>query len=238
MVGAFHGHAHNQRCQLDWHPMYIEGTGLTEGERCEHIFSSSNNLAWSTRHVSTFHRHQMIEEHFTFWDQDKYVALSIFLRNHYREVLTLIHKLSTEVSAVKQALNLTDTNFAQFHTDERSYLESLKEQPLNDRLQIHYVQVLMCVPVGDLNQINATLSQAQIHVNTTYAKLQHTETFTAHIEGWLRIEEWWTIGGNEYNKYRDKALLQKYCVALDELEHLVVMHLFELSKLSLSLIGK
>ncbi|KAG2112648.1 uncharacterized protein F5147DRAFT_572181 [Suillus discolor] len=25
MVGAFHGHAHNRRCQLDWHPMYIPG---------------------------------------------------------------------------------------------------------------------------------------------------------------------------------------------------------------------
>ncbi|KAG2353029.1 hypothetical protein BDR07DRAFT_1311527, partial [Suillus spraguei] len=45
MVGVFHGHAHNRRCQLDWHPMYIKGTGLTEGEGCEHVFSSSNNLA-------------------------------------------------------------------------------------------------------------------------------------------------------------------------------------------------
>ncbi|KAG1766385.1 hypothetical protein EV702DRAFT_979590 [Suillus placidus] len=76
MVGAFHGHAHNRRCQLDWHPMYIEGTGQTEGEGCEHIFSSSNELARSTRHVSRFHRHQTIEEHFAFWDEDKYAALS------------------------------------------------------------------------------------------------------------------------------------------------------------------
>ncbi|KAG2100405.1 uncharacterized protein F5147DRAFT_747133 [Suillus discolor] len=76
MVGAFHGHAHNRRCQLDWHPMYIKGTGLTEGEGCEHVFSSSNDLARSTRHASPFHRHQTIEEHFAFWDQDKYAALS------------------------------------------------------------------------------------------------------------------------------------------------------------------
>lgn len=76
MVGAFHGHAHNRKCQLDWHPMFITGTGHTEGEGCEHIFSSSNELARSTRHASTFHRHQSIEEHFTFWDADKYAALS------------------------------------------------------------------------------------------------------------------------------------------------------------------
>ncbi|KIK35799.1 hypothetical protein CY34DRAFT_95461, partial [Suillus luteus UH-Slu-Lm8-n1] len=259
MVGAFHGHAHNQRCQLDWHPMYIEGTGLTEGEGCEHIFSSSNDLAWSTRHVSPFHRQQTIEEHFAFWDQDKYAALSVFLRNHYREVLTLIHELSVEVSAVKKALNLTDADFAQFHTDERSYLESLKEQPLNDRLHICYVQVLddlaeqrlewdrareaanqalTRVTVGDIYQINAALSQARIRVDTAYTKLQHAETFTGHIEGRLRIEERWTIGGDEYNKYREEASLQKYRTALDELEHLVVMRLFELSKLSLSSTGK
>jgi hypothetical protein len=76
MVGAFHGHAHNRKCQLDWHPMYINGTGHTEGEGCEHIFSLSNELARSTRHASSFHRHQSIEEHFSFWDADKYAVLS------------------------------------------------------------------------------------------------------------------------------------------------------------------
>ena len=78
MVGAFHGHAHNRSCQLRWHPTYIKGTGRTEGEGCEHVFSSSNDLARATRHASRFHRHQMIEEHFAFWDEDKYANLSAY----------------------------------------------------------------------------------------------------------------------------------------------------------------
>ncbi|KAI6161794.1 hypothetical protein EDD17DRAFT_1437032, partial [Pisolithus thermaeus] len=45
MVGAFHGHTHNRLCQLDWHPMYIEGAGNMEGEGCEHVFSAFNELA-------------------------------------------------------------------------------------------------------------------------------------------------------------------------------------------------
>ncbi|KAG2738191.1 hypothetical protein P692DRAFT_201842827 [Suillus brevipes Sb2] len=49
MVGVFHGH-------IDWHPMYIKGTGHTEGEGCEHIYSSSNKLAQSTQHATTFHQ--------------------------------------------------------------------------------------------------------------------------------------------------------------------------------------
>ena len=75
MVGSFHGHAHNRRCQLTWHPLHISGTGHSEGEGCEHIFSSSNNQARQTRYATRFHRHQALEEHFDFWDQDKYAAL-------------------------------------------------------------------------------------------------------------------------------------------------------------------
>ncbi|KAG2121961.1 hypothetical protein DEU56DRAFT_714526, partial [Suillus clintonianus] len=55
-----------------WHPMYITGTGHSEGEGCEHVFSASNALVCGTRHVSTFHRHQTIEQHFAFWNDDKY----------------------------------------------------------------------------------------------------------------------------------------------------------------------
>jgi hypothetical protein len=51
-------------------------TGHTEGEGCEHIFSSSNELARGTCHATPFHRHQAIEQHFAFWDDDKYAALS------------------------------------------------------------------------------------------------------------------------------------------------------------------
>ncbi|KAI6016430.1 hypothetical protein PISMIDRAFT_119470, partial [Pisolithus microcarpus 441] len=45
LVGAFHGHAHNCKCQLNWHPLYIRGTGNTKGEGCKHVFSVSNDLA-------------------------------------------------------------------------------------------------------------------------------------------------------------------------------------------------
>ena len=76
MVGAFHGYAHERSCQLKWHPLYMKGMGHTEGEGCEHVFSSSNELACGTHHASWFHRHQAIDKHFKFWDQDKYALLS------------------------------------------------------------------------------------------------------------------------------------------------------------------
>ena len=61
MVGTFHRHAHNRMCQLDWHLQYIQGTGHTEGEGCEHVFAASNELARSTQHATSFHCHQAIE---------------------------------------------------------------------------------------------------------------------------------------------------------------------------------
>lgn len=78
MVGAFHGHAHNRMCQVQWHPLHLEGVGHFEGEGCEHVFSSSNDEARHTRHSTWFHRRQAIEEHFDHWDDDKYAALGMY----------------------------------------------------------------------------------------------------------------------------------------------------------------
>jgi hypothetical protein len=50
----------------------------------------------------------------------------------------------------------------------------------------------------------------------------------------LQVDERWTIGDDNYNKYKQETSLRRYRVTLDDLERLVVMRLFELSKLSLS----
>jgi hypothetical protein len=154
MVGAFHGHAHNRLCQLRWHPTYIEGTGNTEGEGCEHVFSSSNDLARGTRHATRFHRHQAIEEHFTFWDEDKYANLSNsflshpfvysflfvgqFFGNHYRAALKTIRTLESELSRFA----LSPKDFQQHFEQEKKYLEGLKQPSPNVSRKARYVQAL------------------------------------------------------------------------------------------------
>ncbi|KAH7903562.1 hypothetical protein BJ138DRAFT_1020421 [Hygrophoropsis aurantiaca] len=50
----------------------------------------------------------------------------------------------------------------------------------------------------------------------------------------LGVEKRWEIGDADYNQFKEEATLGSYRAALDELEHLIVMRLFELSKLSLS----
>ena len=79
VVNAFHGHAHNRMCQLQYHPLYLPGTGLEDFETCEHVFSSSNATAGLIRHASHFHYVQFLKLHFSQWDADKYAELSMSL---------------------------------------------------------------------------------------------------------------------------------------------------------------
>ncbi|KAJ8579485.1 hypothetical protein M405DRAFT_870224 [Rhizopogon salebrosus TDB-379] len=56
----------------------------------------------------------------------------------------------------------------------------------------------------------------------------------SHLEIQLGVDKRWELGSEPYNHFRQEALLLNYRTALDELERLVVMRLFEWSKLSLS----
>jgi hypothetical protein len=75
-VNAFHGHAHNRTCQLQFHPLYLTRLGLEDLEVCERIFSSSNSVSRLIRHASYFHWLQFIDLHFDQWDIDRYAELS------------------------------------------------------------------------------------------------------------------------------------------------------------------
>ncbi|KAG1902921.1 uncharacterized protein F5891DRAFT_948412, partial [Suillus fuscotomentosus] len=162
--------------------------------------------------------------------------------------------LTTELTIIKSKLQLTNNDFPQLLHEEHNYFESLEQLPVKDNLCIHYVQhsqgthvradwdlahkaansALNEIPASNLLQINQALMAAHIRVDSSYAKLQHTEVLVAHMEIQLSIDIQWEISGKEYNHFKGEASLSKYCTALDELEQLVVMRLFELSKLSLS----
>ena len=72
VVPAFHGYAHNRRCQLSWHPLYLKGFGIEDLKVCERVFKGSNVLAGITCHATHFHRQQAIDMYFHQHDEDKY----------------------------------------------------------------------------------------------------------------------------------------------------------------------
>jgi hypothetical protein len=159
MVGAFHSHAHNQGCQLSWHPLYIQGTGKSKGEGCEHIFSASHDIAQTTCYVSCFHRHQAIEEFFTFWDEEKYAyfvrnmlyhltggakcqMLAKFICNHYCNAAEDIHLLEQELEVACAVLKQSPNDFSQHIEDEKAYLESLRKPPPDIEVKGRYMEAL------------------------------------------------------------------------------------------------
>ena len=71
LVGSFHGHAHNRRCQLRFLATYVKGMGLEDLEGGERYFSRSNALAASIRHAGVFHRKQKIVEFAKHMDQNE-----------------------------------------------------------------------------------------------------------------------------------------------------------------------
>ena len=76
--------------------------------------------------------------------------------------------------------------------------------------------------------------QAGTWLDTAYSKLQNTEQFALTIEVELGIEKHWTLDTEEYKEFYQHNMVTDYVKALNELERLVVMCLFELAKLSTS----
>ncbi|KAI6095765.1 hypothetical protein F5141DRAFT_1068074 [Pisolithus sp. B1] len=108
VVNACHGFAHNHMCQLENHLLYQLGFGNEDLETCKCTFSSSNNMSLLIHHASEFHWKQFLDLHFSQWDSDKYLELSQFLYNNYKQAL---HTVQTNMAELEQfKCRESDTN--------------------------------------------------------------------------------------------------------------------------------
>ena len=51
-----------------------------------------------------------------------------------------------ELTALKSELNITDEDFTQYFSDEKTYFENLEQTPITETLKTKYVQVLNELP--------------------------------------------------------------------------------------------
>ena len=157
-VNAFHGHAHNHRCQLENHPLYRRGFGLEDLETCKRIFAGSNATAPLIRHASHFHYVQYLDLHFNQWDMDRYLELSKynvcafwceispilgrFLFNNYKQAFSLITDYSKDLDAYRALYPTQTLNFEAWASEELEYLKNVATEPMQDTLAIKYVEAL------------------------------------------------------------------------------------------------
>lgn len=95
-------------------------------------------------------------------------------------------------------------------------------------------QVLVNVAPRNLH---AVIFQAHRRVKSAFTQLQNAESFVSTLETNLNIQEHWTASSAEYQKFHHENVRTNYREALDELECLVMMCLFELAKISTSGLG-
>ncbi|KAJ6614643.1 hypothetical protein B0H10DRAFT_1802889 [Mycena sp. CBHHK59/15] len=227
VVPAFHGHAHNRACQIGWHPLYVEGVGLEDFEECERTFSLSNHLASSTRLATVFHRQQQIDEHFQFHDQDKHASSGNFIYQNYRQALEKIALNREQLSELERSLGTTAEDYENDHITEIKYFEAASEAAKTDFLRLDY------------NIINHGFTRKQIaevrtRYRTTYMRYTVAEENTCRFEEENGIEVRWAPDSEEYKDALVVTTEHRYRAAVAEVERLVVMRLFELTKMGMS----
>ncbi|KAG7094740.1 hypothetical protein E1B28_005557 [Marasmius oreades] len=132
VVPAFHGHAHNQKCQCDWHPQYIPGVGIEDFEGCERTFSLSNSLASVTQLATSFHRRQAILEYFNFNDKDKHALSGNLIYQNYREALERLEEDLPLFEDACQRFRLSTAACEAFLIKEREYFSAAMEESFGD----------------------------------------------------------------------------------------------------------
>ncbi|KAG2120252.1 hypothetical protein DEU56DRAFT_747007 [Suillus clintonianus] len=261
-VNAFHGYAHNRRCQLAHHPLYLEGFGIEDLETCERIFSSSNSACGLIRHASYFHWVQYLDLHFDQWDKDKYLELSNFLRNNYAQALRMIEEYTPLLDEFKMRKSLTDDTFLQWREEESEFLANLALEPPSDAIAVAYVEELEKLQRAEATYGNMTGVPFLTYTPASFTPSsglnsearQSSRTAEAELLAALRrlrlqmnvvedferrhgINRRWEVSDPHYQQAHQYSGQRRFVRAVEELEGLVVQRMFELSKANLSSTG-
>ncbi|KAI6156950.1 hypothetical protein BKA82DRAFT_25914 [Pisolithus tinctorius] len=254
LVPAFHGHAHRRLCQLSHLMVYTEGLCLEDLKTCERTFSKSNVLASSLRYASAFHRQRAINTYFSHNDAyEVYASISNFIYSNYKQALSIIQDCEFVLPSLKCELGVTaDTEFTMWLQEERSYLEGLEMEPLNETLQMEYWRALVNLEASkkDLDLKSALWDVTTPSDLKDYAmytcKTQKVETARRHavemynkdlcivqdLESKLNIDSCWTPERPEWHDAARLVTKRTFQCALDHLEALVIARIFKLSKMN------
>ncbi|KAG2336338.1 hypothetical protein BDR05DRAFT_978809 [Suillus weaverae] len=216
VVNGFHGHAHNHLCQVQHHCKYKMGAGKEDFKTCERTFSESNALAPETRNSSKFHYHQALNQHFRFMAADKYASLSTFIYHNYVQALNCI-AMHEEFLA---QFPFSGDDFEADLDDKCHYLQTVGKHSEN-MIEIDYVKALL-----DLRIIQEGYGRKEI-TDITWRWTNTSNKLTLKMDAVEAFES--QMGLKDHWSTTDPRP--------DDVECLVVMRLFELTKLQMSGLG-
>ncbi|TBU29313.1 hypothetical protein BD311DRAFT_661455, partial [Dichomitus squalens] len=239
VVPTFHGHSHNRGCQVNYLPLYAEGTGKEDFEGNERFFSFSNGIAAATRLSTPFHRHQSIAQLVQFWSYAKHAETGNFIFQNYKQALEIIANDSAAFAELATRLKITGADCEDYLQQEREYLEKRKQEPKDVTDKVEYLQALLSLEKAGSAP---TTSEASPYSPLYCAAFTRWETCQERVllleDGLgLTVDKRWRPGSQEYVDALGELTHRQYRLALDNLERLVVQRLFELTKLGMSGLG-
>ncbi|KAF7341857.1 hypothetical protein MSAN_02041200 [Mycena sanguinolenta] len=248
LVGAFHGHAHNRRCQLKNLSTYVKGMGLEDLEECESFFSRSNALASTTRYATAFHRQQAITTYLKHVDTaDAYQGALLANLTSVALLLAAKYRRALKIKATEPLLRETMANLG---VESRSVFELW----LGEEKEMEYYQKLvnladhqkrldemqgMGLPYvfdGVSSYAGEAAETRRLETQRRHALEVLSKTLAAvqDLEIRLGVVKRWEPEDAEWIAAATMVVSRRYQRALDELEGLVVARMFKLSKAHMS----
>ncbi|KAJ7774334.1 hypothetical protein DFH07DRAFT_866024 [Mycena maculata] len=228
LVGSFHGHGHNRRCQTRNLTTYVKGVGLESLEGCEAYFSKSNTLAATTRHVSRFHRQQAIVNYMKHTNKfDTYQGLSLVLCSKYQRALEIKGTYWSLRDVMRRLQVESREVFESWLEQEKAYLRTRSKEPLEETLEMEYYQKLVnlqdaeacvldvcgvAVPFtpteGEASYPEVARATLKIEMQRRHAQEVRDKALAAvhDLELRIPIDTRWIEGGYKLRKHIAKAL--------------------------------
>ncbi|KAG1751317.1 uncharacterized protein EDB91DRAFT_1078128 [Suillus paluster] len=229
IVNSFHGHTHNRRCQLQFHPLYQHGLGLEDLETSS-TFIFSNGIPIGT-----------------------------FLYNNYQQALAIIDDLSPAVEELKLALKISDGDFERWNMEELEFLESLTEETEEDIDAMTYVDALQSLTRAEAAYGSITTVQFLTYTpadftpshglqknQQVFARAREAEHHAAHrklvlemnivddIERRMGITARWQPQDAKYQEGLAYLTNRQFICSVEQLQGLVIQRLFELAKANIA----
>ncbi|KAH7904704.1 hypothetical protein BJ138DRAFT_1235525 [Hygrophoropsis aurantiaca] len=234
----------------------FHGAGKEDFETCERTFSESNALAPETRFASEFHRHQAIDEHFVFADEEKYAALSKFIYNNYRQALSAIATAETFLNQRHQVTGMKPEDYESDLEEEREYLKKMHRTQPEGSVEVDYVVALQELEEAEAAYASARtalrnldhaiivrgitgneITNVNRRVTKTFSKVELKMGRVQDLEQHLNIEARWSSSHPERRKAEARITHRHFYKACDDVERLIVMRLLEMTKLQASGLG-
>ncbi|KAG6818426.1 hypothetical protein H0H93_005084 [Arthromyces matolae] len=88
-IPKMHETAHEKDNHERFSLHYLAGVGLTDGESIERMWAGHNALGNATKTMGPGTRHDVLDDHFGFWNWSKYIATGKSLRKKYKDAVKL-----------------------------------------------------------------------------------------------------------------------------------------------------